>query len=1078
MSPRCTNRNQGAAGPVVDAAVAEAVATNPTATTAAQAAAANPTVAANDQPALPAAPTANVGAPEPDDEPRPAEAGVSGEVTNDDGGEIDLKNVKMTAFSGVVSAGAYDSGVREWWELFADQLEDAQANARPRPIKNTQTGCCKWLTFWGGVANTANVQHALGTFLRLAWPQRKDIVQAHVRGTRGNPSGVLNDAVLFLCELAQSDGRLDDYKRRKVADGSRGTRVGTKLKPVDVKGKAASGPKSKSLIPKAHSADCCGPGKRPASYQGAVQANGGNEKENDFAVENVYLVDDLPNTLLSVSALLNDGLSVSFGRACSTIMSSRGRTRCIARLDGGVYSVVTTERRDVDQHTAHGLSAAALGRTLEMGHRRLSHINYSTLKKMAHSDVVKGVRVIPGAKPSMSTACALTQATRQPVSSSRTSPDEVTDGVCHVDLAGTISASINGFRYFMVAVWRDFIQTYALKRKGEAPAMVKRFLNMIERQASVPATSLKVLRTDGGTEFLNKDFRKFAHNQGILIPYTTPYSSFQNGVAERSIRTVTGTAAAMLVDSGLPHKLWEYALQHATYIRNRIPRRGANVTPYERIFGQRPDVSHLPIFGQALGARVPDQIRRKTKRFVNTRGQLGAFIGCAEDIKGYHVYTKGTSRQLFASRDVAVIHRMLFEVDPSAEEDDEFSDNVDDDVEESEQQGPHDDREGAFPSELASVRRSQRIARRTMTHAEAFAWSQWKQSIDDDVNSLFANGTFEWVEPPEGVRVLDHTLQFHLKTGAEGSIERFKARLCARGEKQVWIIQFLETYAPVAGLVTARIFLVIVAKLKMRTRQGDVPSAYVKADLDKETHMRPVPGYAKSGDEVKVGRLRKALYGLRQAGREWNKELNTFLLGYDLKPTKGDPCLYYAYVVDSILLVCIYVDDILVAHKEDKQCIHFMTALGERYQVKDMGTPHNFLGMKVDQPADDMMLLSQTAYIDEVLHLFAMDETRPAHLPMVANTRLDIADDDPTESERAIMAKMPTAAEYVAADTGVEEAGMVHMIANEVLQEKLPLKLLMDSQPAIKRLQRYGLNETQKTVDVKFHAVKDLLHQG
>ncbi|GMF31351.1 unnamed protein product [Phytophthora fragariaefolia] len=635
MSTRRTNRNQGAAGPVAGAAVAQAVSTNPTATTAAQAAAANPTVAANDQPALPAAPTTNVGAPEPDDEPRPAEAGVSGEVTNDDGGEkrtakIDLKNVKMTAFSGHPLASFEETG-NALVAKFRPNLTDQEITARiysegKRATETYQEYADRLLQMagglTGGVANTANVQHALGTFLRLAWPQRKDIVQTHVRGKRGNPSGVLNDAVLFLCELSQSDGRLDDYKRRKVAGGSRGTRVDTKLKPADVKGKAASGPKSKSLR---------------------------------------------------------------------------------------------------------------------------------------------------------------------------------------------------------------------------------------------------------------------------------------------------------------------------------------------------------------------------------------AFIGCGEDIKGVHIYTKGTSRQIFASRDVAVIDRMLFEVDPSAEEDDEFSDNVDDDVEESEQQGQYDDREGAFPSELAAVRRSQRIARRIMTHAEAFAvlsevireplnlaearrspqWSQWKQAIDDEVNSLFANGTFEWVEPPEGVRVLDHTLQFRLKTGAEGSIERFKARLCARGDKLVWIIQFLETYAPVAGLVTVRIFFVIVAKLKMRTRPGDVPSAYVKADLDEEIYMRPVHGYAKPGDEGKVWRLPKALYGLRQAGREWNKELNTFMLDYGLKPTKGDPCLYYAYVVDSLLLVCIYVNDILVAHKEDKQRIRFMTALGERYQVKDMGTPHNFLGMKVDPPADDMVLLSQTAYIDEVLHRFAMSTTLP-----------------------------------------------------------------------------------------------------
>ncbi|KAJ8552611.1 hypothetical protein ON010_g9934 [Phytophthora cinnamomi] len=161
------------------------------------------------------------------------------------------------------------------------------------------------------------------------------------------------------------------------------------------------------------------------------------------------------------------------------------------------------------------------------------------------------------------------------------------------------------------------------------------FPQFIARQARIPVNELATIRTDGGDEFTNRDFRKLIATNGVRHQHTAPYRSSQNCVAEREIRTLTEMASAMLIDSRLPHYLWEDTLNHAAYIRNRIPTRQLRSTPHEHLFGKR-------------------------LRFGG-RGILGAFVGFSESVKGYRVYTLGDSRLIRPSADVMVLERTSYE---------------------------------------------------------------------------------------------------------------------------------------------------------------------------------------------------------------------------------------------------------------------------------------------------------------------------------------------------------------------------------------------------------------------------------
>jgi transposase InsO family protein len=130
--------------------------------------------------------------------------------------------------------------------------------------------------------------------------------------------------------------------------------------------------------------------------------------------------------------------------------------------------------------------------------------------------------------------------------------------------------------------------------KDEAVQNVKNYVTHLKTLGRKP----KALRFDRGKEFINEDLRKWCAEQGIEIQTTAPYSPAQNGIAERMNRTLVELARAMINAHGLPEFLWELAVAHAAYLRNRaFSSPLADHTPYEIWHNNKPNVAHLREFG-------------------------------------------------------------------------------------------------------------------------------------------------------------------------------------------------------------------------------------------------------------------------------------------------------------------------------------------------------------------------------------------------------------------------------------------------------------------------------------------------
>src|SRR6185312_2692389 len=156
------------------------------------------------------------------------------------------------------------------------------------------------------------------------------------------------------------------------------------------------------------------------------------------------------------------------------------------------------------------------------------------------------------------------------------------------------------------------------------------------------------------------------------------------------------------------------------------------------------------------------------------------------------------------------------------------------------------------------------------TFAEAEQHQPWRRAMMEEIDAIQSNKTWRLVPLPAGHRPIGLKWVYKVKKNAAGEVTKHKARLVAKGYVQQPGIDFDEVFAPVARIESVRLLLALAAQEGWPVHHMDVKSAYLNGELQEEVYVRQPPGFVVEGQEDKVLRLDRALYGLRQAPRAWN----------------------------------------------------------------------------------------------------------------------------------------------------------------------------------------------------------------
>jgi hypothetical protein len=578
--------------------------------------------------------------------------------------------------------------------------------------------------------------------------------------------------------------------------------------------------------------------------------------------DNVYYCPGVDGLILSVGRLTSNGWRLCFDGKKAELISPSNICFTTRFRNFCWYLAMCKDALEINKVTTSPSFDPYLW------HRRLGHVSETVVRKYLKIHYPEELEKKTW-KSFFCEQCAISKALDQksPGSNSLIPRDEPLDLLVS-DVAGPFPYDISGRRYLLTL--RDHATTYIwtaiLVTRDQVPAQI---MEWVENIKTTLGRYPKCIRTNNAPEYTGT-LKKLLKPTGINYAPVPPYSPEQNGEAERVNQTLGDMARTMLHESKLPKIFWGHAYQAAGYIHNRIPNTKVPVAPLTQLYSTEVDPNKLYPFGASAILLIPKENRGKLDDRA-TEGQLvgypmlgGGWLFWSES-KGRIIHSTAVMFPEFQRLPVKKMAAPVQNPEPeSTPEHDEPAKTSCLDIVLNQIML----KLGEEETDVCHEREQKAISELVLTEDRRIL-ATIKRAAEYEVEKFKSLEVWEPIEPFQGAKALGCWWVFTIKPpDREGDPEIYQARYVAKGFNQQIGIDCNETYAPTASLNTLQPLLSLANKHGYATATFDVSSAYLYSPIEEEVYVQP-PVKIMPHLKGKIMRLKKAMYGTKQAARCW-----------------------------------------------------------------------------------------------------------------------------------------------------------------------------------------------------------------